>query len=137
MSDNRPKIGVGVWIIYDNKVLLMQRITEHGEGTWAPPGGHLEHGEHWFDCAAREVMEEVGVEIHSPKLFAVTNDVFATGKHYVTLHVEARVNSAQFQNMEPETHARISWYRWSELPSPVFEPVANLVAAGHKPNYLS
>ena len=135
--ENRPKIGVGIYLIHDKKVLFMQRNVEHGEGTWAPPGGHLEHAEHWFDCAAREAMEEVGVTLHSPKLFAVTNDVFTTGKHYVTLHVEAHVSSSVFQNMEPEKHSKIAWFDWDELPEPLFETVKNMRAAGERPSYLT
>lgn len=135
--ENRPKIGVGVYIVHQNKVLFMQRKTEHGEGTWAPPGGHLEHGEHWFDCAAREALEEVKININQPRLFAVTNDVFSSGKHYVTLHVEAKADSDFFENMEPEKQAKIAWFEWDKLPQPLFETVANMQTAGHKPSYLS
>ena len=131
MSDNRPKIGVGVYLVHQGKVLFMQRNVEHGEGTWSPPGGHLEHGEHWFECAAREAMEEVGMEISEPRMFAVTNDVFPTGKHYVTLHVEAKVASPDFQNMEPEKHSKIAWFGWDELPKPLFIGVD-----GFKPSYI-
>jgi len=136
-NDNRPKIGVGVWLVYEGKVLFMQRRTEHGEGTWCPQGGHLEHGEHWFECAAREAMEEVGVTIEAPRLFAITNNVFSADKHYVTLHVEAKVSSPDFTNMEPDKHAKIAWFGWDELPEPLFATVATLRAEGHKPSYLS
>jgi 8-oxo-dGTP diphosphatase len=37
---DRPKVGVGVCIVKDNKVLLGKRKNSHGDGTWAFPGGH-------------------------------------------------------------------------------------------------
>jgi len=43
--DKVPRVGLGVLIIKDGKVLLGRRKGAHGEGTWAPPGGHLECGE--------------------------------------------------------------------------------------------
>lgn len=37
MENNRPKVGVGVAIIKDGKVLLGKRKNAHGEGTWSFP----------------------------------------------------------------------------------------------------
>jgi 8-oxo-dGTP diphosphatase len=59
----RPKVGVGVFIIKDKKILMGKRINSHGEGTWSLPGGHLEFFETFEDCAKREVMEETGLKI--------------------------------------------------------------------------
>ena len=61
--DERPKVGVGVIIIKDGKVLLGKRKNAHGEGSWSFPGGHLEFNEELFDCAKREVLEETGIKI--------------------------------------------------------------------------
>ena len=55
--EQRPKIGVGVIVNKDNKVLLLQRKNAHGEGTWCFPGGHLEFNEEIEDCVKREVEE--------------------------------------------------------------------------------
>ena len=45
----RPKVGVGIMILKDGKVLLGKRNDDaekassdlHGEGTWTMPGGNL------------------------------------------------------------------------------------------------
>lgn len=56
MNENslRPLIGLGVLIFnHQGQLLLGQRRSTLGEGTWAPPGGHLEYGESLEDCAPR------------------------------------------------------------------------------------
>jgi ADP-ribose pyrophosphatase YjhB (NUDIX family) len=50
------------------------------------PGGHLEHGESWEECARREILEETGLVVRDVRFLTATNDVFAAeGKHYVTI----------------------------------------------------
>ena len=41
----RPKVGLGVMVIKDGKVLMCKRKSSHGTGEWAWPGGHVEHVE--------------------------------------------------------------------------------------------
>ena len=45
MSDHeqKPRVGIGVMIFKDGKVLLGKRKASHGEGEWASPGGHLDY----------------------------------------------------------------------------------------------
>tara|TARA_R110002003_G_scaffold132_11_gene12448 strand:- start:12949 stop:13290 length:342 start_codon:yes stop_codon:yes gene_type:complete len=68
-------------------------ISTHPDaGTLQCPGGHLEHGESFATTAAREVLEETGLEIGEIAFLTATNDVFAgEGKHYVTVFVTARI----------------------------------------------
>ena len=56
LMEERPKVGVGLLIIKDGKVLLAKRKNAHGEGTWGSVGGHLniwsqltnaQNGKHW------------------------------------------------------------------------------------------
>jgi ADP-ribose pyrophosphatase YjhB (NUDIX family) len=51
------------------------------------PGGHLEYGESFAETAAREVLEETGLEVGDIKFLTATNDVFGEGKHYITIFV--------------------------------------------------
>ncbi|MBI5061195.1 MAG: NUDIX domain-containing protein [Candidatus Aenigmarchaeota archaeon] len=131
---DRPKVGIGVYIIRDGKVLLLKRKGAHGEGSWCAPGGHLEFGESWEDCAKREVTEEAGIEITNVRFFAVTNDIFEEeNKHYITIALLADYVSGEARRMEPEKCMDIGWFSWSELPKSLFLPVRNLMEQGLDP----
>ncbi len=58
-------VGVGAVVFRDNDVLLIRRGKAPRLGDWSIPGGMQELGETVFAAAAREVMEETAVTIHT------------------------------------------------------------------------
>jgi 8-oxo-dGTP diphosphatase len=130
----RPKVGVGVFVLKDGKFLIGKRKNAHGEGTWSLPGGHLEFNESWEECAKREVMEEVGVKIKNLRFADATNDIFTKEKkHYITLFIVSHYDSGEVKLMEPEKCEEWKWVSWQELPKPLFLPMENLVKKDFHP----
>jgi len=102
-SKDRPKVGVGVFVWKDGKFIMGQRLGAHGAETWSIPGGHLEFGESWEQCAKREVLEETGLTITNIRFLAATNDLFPDeGKHYVTIWVEGDWKGGEPTILEPD-----------------------------------
>jgi 8-oxo-dGTP diphosphatase len=131
---SEPRVGVGVLVWHDGKVLLGRRRGAHGAESFSFPGGHLGFGESWQACAEREVREETGLELDAVGFAGVTNDLFADeGKHNVTIFMQARARSGAPELKEPDKCAGWAWYAWSELPSPLFLPIRNLLAGGYSP----
>ncbi|MDQ1696809.1 MAG: hypothetical protein QOJ03_2162 [Frankiaceae bacterium] len=58
-----PKVGVGVAVFREEKLLLVRRLMNPGRGAWALPGGYVDAGEEPRAAAARETFEEAGVEV--------------------------------------------------------------------------
>lgn len=129
----RPGVGVGVYVRKSGKILFMLRKSAHGQGTWCAPGGHLEMGEPWEACARREVMEETGLEIENVRFLGVTNDIFDSGKHYVTIAMGADWKSGEVVNLEPEKCERAEWFKPGEYPEPLFLPARNFLKNGYNP----
>jgi len=134
MEKERPKIGVGVCVIKDDKILFGKRKNAHGEGSWCFPGGHLELNENIEDCARREVLEETGLSIKNLRFGPYTNDIFEKeNKHYVTLFIIADYDSGELKLMEPEKCEKWDWFKWEKAPNPLFIPNYNLLKMGYNP----
>lgn len=134
MSEERPKVGVGVILVKDNKVLLLKRKNAHGEGTWGFPGGHLELNEEIEDCVQREVEEETGIKVNNIKLAGLTNDIFKKeNKHYITIFMICDWESGEAEIKEQEKCMAQGWFEWENLPTPLFLPIINLVKQGYRP----
>jgi 8-oxo-dGTP diphosphatase len=128
---NFPKVGVGVLVERDGKLLLNRRKGEHGAGTWSPAGGHLEYGETPEACAIREVWEEVGLTVSEVAFMGITNDIFAeTQRHYVTIWMHATVTEGEaYIHAEAEVE-EIGWFAWDALPTRLFLPLQHLLDGG-------
>lgn len=136
--EDRPKVGVSALIIKGDKVLFGKRKNAHGAGSWCYPGGHLEYGETWEECARREVSEEVGIEIGNIRFGAITNDIFESEqKHYITICMVADYVSGDVGVLEPDKLEEWGWYTWDNLPTPLFLPTINLLKVGFNPFKLS
>jgi 8-oxo-dGTP diphosphatase len=130
----QPKVGTGVIVIKDNKVLVGKRKGAHGAGYWCFPGGHLEYQETIEDCAHREVMEETGIKIKNVRISTFTNDISKEEDyHYITLYLVADYESGEPKVMEPEFCEEWGWFEWDKLPQPLFLPVQNLLKQGFNP----
>ncbi len=132
--ENRPKVGIGVMVIKDSKILLGKRINAHGEGTWSYPGGHLEFGESWEACSQREVLEETNLKIKNIRFGMVTNDIFKKEqKHYITIFMIADFDSGDLKLMEPNKCEKWQWFEWGKFPELLFLPISNQLQSEFNP----
>lgn len=118
-----PQVDVGVIIIKNDTILLGKRKGSHSSGTWCMPGGHLEFGETFKQCATREVLEETGLNIKNLRLGIVTNDVLKKeNKHYVSITMVADYDGGKPRLLEPDRCAQWQWFQFNKLPSPLCLP---------------
>jgi len=120
------QVEIGVLITKEDQVLLMKRRNVHGDGTWAPPRGHLGYCESLEACAARETQEEIGITISDVTFLAITNDVFEE-QHYVTIWTAGRHVSGEPAMNATQEMSVAGWFAWDTLPEPLFSPFENLL----------
>jgi 8-oxo-dGTP diphosphatase len=127
-SSPHPRVGVGVLIVRHGHLLLGQRLGDHGPGTWAPPGGHLDFGETPEACGAREVLEETGLSITRIRQGPWVSNLFPEEhRHAVTLFLRADAPSGEPALCEPDKCAAWRWVGLHDLPQPLFAPLASLL----------
>jgi 8-oxo-dGTP diphosphatase len=132
-----PRVGVGVIVIRDGKILMGKRKNAHGSGQWAPPGGHLEFGETVEACAIRELEEETGIKAQTCTLGGWENTVFSEEKHYITLFAYVTDFVGEPAVLEPEKCEKWDWFPVSALPKPTFPPIEGLANKGELERFLA
>lgn len=94
--------------------------SSHGAGTWCFPGGHLEFGESFEECALRETAEEVGVNLKQLRFQCVAN-IKKYQKHHVLIGFIADWKSVEPKLLEPDKFSEWKWFSLDKLPKPLFE----------------
>jgi len=135
----RPKVGVGVMILNNQKEVLLGKRNDnaekassdlHGEGTWTMPGGKLDFQETLKVGACREVFEETGIKISQDNLKVISiADEIIPGNHYVTIGFLCENFAGEATVMEPEEITEWKWYNLNSLPGKVYPPSAKVIKA--------
>ena len=69
-----PKVAVTCIVEREGKVLMVRRGNEPGYGLWSIPGGYVDRGEVVEVAAAREVLEETGLEVEIGTLLGLFSE---------------------------------------------------------------
>jgi ADP-ribose pyrophosphatase YjhB (NUDIX family) len=114
----RPLVGVGAVIVRDSRVVIVQRSTEPLKGQWSIPGGGLELGETLRACAAREALEETGLQVEAGQVLDVFDSIYPEpdGRfryHYVLIDFLCRVVGGELRAGSDAAQAR--WVTRDEL----------------------
>jgi 8-oxo-dGTP diphosphatase len=111
-----PSYRVGVLAVLrrpDGRVLLVDQPYVEG---WSLPGGDLKRGEAPADGLAREIREELGLElpVETPRLAALR-----THDRWVTFVAHLAVDDAQAQAVRAASAEldRVAWFDPADLPA--------------------
>src|SRR6185295_3357398 len=118
--ERQPKVGVGVMVLKEGRVLLSKRRGSHGAGEYSFPGGHLEYLESFEQCARREIAEECGIEVHNLRFQLLANTKVYAPKHYVHVGLIADWLAGEPKVLEPDKAESWGWYALEALPQPMF-----------------
>ncbi|MFJ6852247.1 NUDIX hydrolase [Streptomyces sp. NPDC091271] len=124
-----PQAAFGVGVVVQDEAgrILLGR---HRGGTWELPGGKVDPThESVAEAAARELHEETGlrVPVDAVTVFAMVHDVVG-GINRISMAALVRVASAVPQVTEPHIVSEWRWTAPEELPAPLFDPSAQILA---------
>ncbi len=121
----RPKVGIGVMIFKDGKVLVGKRVGTHAGNMHSFPGGNFEYMESFEECAKRETREEAGIEIKNIRFLCLSNEKNFPPKHHVNICILADWESGEPIVKEPNKMIKWGWFYMDKIPTPSWPLIDN------------
>ena len=126
MRKNFPYVGASyLFLIKDNKILLQRRFqTGFEDGNYGVPAGHLDGGETARQGGAREIREEIGIEI-KPEDMTVVHVMHrkAANDERIDFFMTASKYAGEITNMEPNKCDDLQFFPLDNLPENIVEYV--------------
>lgn len=121
-------------VTHKQQVLFGKRKSKSTEFEWQLPGGWIEPGEPPERAARREVLEETGLRLLTPRFVALTSNIFVTGEHSISLYFEAECADARLLKCaENDKCGAWEWRAWDDVGSPLFLPLKLLRETKYRP----
>lgn len=118
MKGKRIEVAAGLIFRRGRLLIAQRRAGDHLGGAWEFPGGKRERGESFEVCLARELREELGVEVQVGQL------VEQVDHDYPEKEVHLRFFLCRLTQGEPQPHgcAALAWVAPEELALYHFPP---------------
>ena len=113
-----PKVAAGVLVVQNGRVLLVRRSGEPFRGLWTLPAGFVNSGEDPAEAAARECLEETGLNVRVTRVFdIVAGKEHPRGADFVIVY-EAEVIGGEMK-ADDDADA-VEWFDKNNLPPIAF-----------------
>jgi len=110
-----PKVAATAVVERAGLVLMLRRAVETGYGLWSLPGGYVDRGEVVEEAAAREVLEETGLQVKINGLVGL----FSESGHPVVVAAYAAEETGGKLEAGPEA-LELGFYPLDALPTLAF-----------------
>lgn len=130
-------VGVNVFVIKGDKLLLGKRKHIFGDGTWALPGGHLENKESMKSAGIRELNEETGMSATELKFVGLVNTPRGSRGHYLQIGFVAEHTTGEPVLREPDRCYEWQWFELDKLPEEIFDGHDRLIKIFLDKSYFS
>jgi 8-oxo-dGTP diphosphatase len=114
-----PKHLVSYFVLLDHDHVLL--VDHRNAGLWLPNGGHVEPGEHPRATVARELVEELGLELseepEAPMMLTISETVGATAGHIdVSLWYAIAADRRLALEFDAGEFHSVQWFHFEDAP---------------------
>lgn len=121
-----PKVGVGVAVVEDGRLLLIKRAMNPERGKWSLPAGFIDQGEDPKDAAAREALEETGLIVRIEGVLDVFHNPPGAGGASVFILYRAQIIGGELAAADDAADA--GFFALDQLPELAFASTKAAVA---------
>jgi 8-oxo-dGTP diphosphatase len=122
-----PKVAVAILIRKDDQILLVRRANDPKRGLWTLPAGFVDAGEDPVEAAAREALEETGLQVQIGALLDVMYGQEHPGGAHIILFYQGEIISGDMHAQDDVDRA--AFYNLNQLPPLAFSTTQRLLAA--------
>lgn len=122
-----PTTRISVVVLNRDGEILLVRHKKGNQRYWVLPGGRLEYGETFEECAVREVKEETGLEVEMERFLYLSEAIAPDrSRHIVNIFIKARVVGGTLKLGDEPVLAGVEFVRLEELAQmTLFPPVSD------------
>ncbi len=123
-----PTTRVSVIVLRDEQILLV-RHRKGNRQYWVLPGGRLEYGETFFECAVRELKEETGLDVEVERFLFLSEAIAPDrSRHIVNIYIKAKVVGGTMKLGNEPVLAGVDFVPLSELQRvTLFPPIGKII----------
>jgi 8-oxo-dGTP diphosphatase len=124
-----PTTRISVIVISDDRKILLVRHRKGNRQYWVLPGGRLEYGETFTECAVRELKEETGLDIEVEGFLFLSEAIAPDrSRHIVNIYLRAKVIGGVMQVGDEPVLAGVDFVALDDLKKvTLFPPIANTI----------
>jgi len=126
-----PKVGVGVAVMQEGKILLVRRRMNPGIGKWSLPAGFVDYGEDPQETAVKEALEETNLHVEIESLMDVYhNPIDKSGGASIFILYQANLLGGTPQAGDDAD--AVGFFALDNLPDIAFASTHDAIARLHK-----
>ena len=133
----RPNFRVSVVIVNEKEEILLVQHRKGNRLYWVLPGGRIEYGESFEDCAVRELKEETNLDIKFGKVVFLSEAIAPDrSRHIINIYATGEVLGGELKVGDEPMLAAVGYKPIHELESvTLYPPVAHEIIQAYKEGF--
>lgn len=124
-----PTTRISVIVVTADSRILLVKHRKGPRQYWVLPGGRLEYGETFAECAVRELKEETNLDVEAGEIVFLSEAIAPDrSRHIINVYLTARVLGGTLKVGDEPVLAAVDYIPLSELDNlTLFPPVGRTV----------
>ena len=133
----RPNFRVSVIIVNEKEEILLVQHRKSNRYYWVLPGGRIEYGESFQDCAVRELKEETNLDIKFGKVVFLSEAIAPDrSRHIINIYATGEVLGGELKVGDEPMLADVAYKPILELDKiTLYPPVADKIIKAYKEGF--